>query len=46
MGIPLHYRKGADSRAYMNNNMLIMHDNVYAMKIRHYQLIINNLLTF
>ncbi len=23
-----------------------MHDNVYAMKIRHYQLIINNVLTF
>lgn len=46
MGIPLHYRKGTDSKAYVNNNMLIMHDNVYAMKIRHYQLIINNLLTF
>ena len=46
MGIPLHYRKGTDSKAYINNNMLIMHDNVYAMKIRHYQLIINNILTF
>ena len=26
--------------------MLTMHDNVYAMKIRHYQLIIDNMMTF
>ena len=45
LGIPIHYR-GTDNKSYVNNNMLIMHDNVYSMKIRHYQLIINNLLTF
>lgn len=45
LGIPIHYRNG-DSKSYLNNNMLSMHDNVYAMKIRHYQLIISNVLTF
>jgi hypothetical protein len=45
MGLPSYYRN-SDSKTYTNSNMLIMHDNVYSMKIRHYQLIINNLLTF
>jgi hypothetical protein len=46
MGIPTHYRKGTSSKAYLNNNMLGLHDNVYSMKIRHWQVIINNILTF
>lgn len=46
LGIPLHYRKSTDSKTYMSNNLLSMHDNVYAMKIRHYQLIIDKMLTF
>lgn len=45
LGLPSYYRN-TDTKTYTNSNMLIMHDNVYSMKIRHYQLIINNLLTF
>lgn len=45
MGLPAYYRNSV-SKTYTNSNMLLMHDNVYSMKIRHYQLIINNLLTF
>lgn len=46
MGIPLHYRSAGASKTYQNTNMLALHDNVYAMKIRHWQVIINNILTF
>jgi hypothetical protein len=45
MGLPSYYRN-TDSKTYTNSNMVSLHDNVYSMKIRHYQLIINNLLTF
>lgn len=47
MGIPLHYRKSGGAKgAYQNTNMLSLHDNVYSMKIRHWQVILNNILTF
>lgn len=46
MGIPLHYRKVSGAKTYVNSNMLSLHDNVYSMKIRHWQVILNNLLTF
>lgn len=47
MGIPLHYRKsGSSAKIYQSNNMLALHDNVYAMKVRHWQVILNNILTF
>jgi len=46
MGIPLHYRKSGSAKTYQNSNMLSLHDNVYSMKIRHWQVILNNILTF
>lgn len=46
MGIPLHYRKSSNAKTYQNNSMLALHDNVYSMKIRHYQVMLNNILTF